>query len=431
MRVLILATDIFTRGGIARYTSTLASSLGKLLGPENVDVLCFFDWGNTGESPSDFRVLGMVSSRQGAGVGSRLQFLAKALRAGASGYDLVIANHVALAPVAALLKLAFGIPYWVACHSIEIWWGTTRARHASLKKADLILPISRYTADVIQHRKGIDRQRVKVLYNAIPEELAQELVRDTKPPTQAKEASSPTNTKLALVGVPASTPTSTKPALVGGPAGMGHSTTPMLLSVCALVRGNEFKGIDTVIEALPRVLQSVPDLQYVVVGEGEIRAKLERFAVKAGVAANVKFVGEVTDSELVELYRSCDAFVLPSRGQQLRGAIGGEGFGRVYVEAALAGKPVISSCAGGAAEAVLDGRTGFLVDPTSVDDVAEAVLALFTNRERAAAMGAAGRKWARQMFSQEALMESLQYLLRPYGFEQRARLQLVHAGGKR
>jgi phosphatidylinositol alpha-1,6-mannosyltransferase len=172
-------------------------------------------------------------------------------------------------------------------------------------------------------------------------------------------------------------------------------------------------------------------LQYVVVGEGEIRAKLEGFAVKAGVAANVEFAGEVTDSELVELYRSCDAFVLPSRGQQLRGSIGGEGFGRVYVEAALAGKPVIASCAGGAAEAVLDGKTGFLVHPTSVDDVAEAVLALFTDRERAAAMGAAGRKWARQMFSQETLTETLQYLLRPYGWEQAASPQLVRAGGER
>lgn len=63
MKVLVLATDIFTRGGIARYTSTLASSLGNLLGPENVDVLCFFDWGHAGEVPKEFRFLGEVSSR--------------------------------------------------------------------------------------------------------------------------------------------------------------------------------------------------------------------------------------------------------------------------------------------------------------------------------------------------------------------------------
>ncbi len=64
MKVLFSATDIFTRGGIARYTSTLASSLAAACSArENVDVLCFFDWGYSGELPSEFRVLGMVSGR--------------------------------------------------------------------------------------------------------------------------------------------------------------------------------------------------------------------------------------------------------------------------------------------------------------------------------------------------------------------------------
>ena len=389
MKVLILATDIFTRGGIARYTATLASSLGRLLDRENVDVLCFFDWGHDGETPEGFRLLGTVSGRKRSDVLSRLRFLGKAARAGAGGYDLVIANHVALAPVAAMLKRAFGTPYWVACHSIEIWWGTTRVRHAALKKADLILPVSRYTADIVEHMKDIDSARVRVLYNAIPEALTQ--------------------------------------ALVSGGAQPAKTSAPMLLSVCALVRGNQFKGIDTVIEALPLVLERIPDLQYVVVGEGEIRPKLEAFAAKAGVAANVRFAGEVSDAELVELYRQCDVFALPSRGQELRGAIGGEGFGRVYVEAALAARPVVGSCAGGAREAVLDGKTGYLVEPGSVDDLAEAVLALLNDRERAAAMGAAGRKWALENFSQQALTEALGELLRPYGLERHAGPELIAA----
>ncbi len=380
MKVLILATDIFTRGGIARYTSTLASSLGNLLGPENVDVLCFFDWGHAGEVPQDFRLLGTVSSRNHATLLSRLKFLARAWRAGARGYDLVIANHVALAPIAALLNRMFGTPYWVACHSIEIWWGTTRARHAALKRADLILPVSRYTAEIVRQMSGIENSRVKVLYNAIPESLRQALTANRSERRQSRRG-------------------------------------PLLLSVCTLVRGNEFKGIDTVIEALPRILEAAPDLQYVVVGEGEIRCRLESFAVKAGVAANVTFAGEIPDSELVELYRTCDVFVLPSRGQELRGAIGGEGFGRVYVEAALAGKPVIVSSCGGGPEAVQDGKTGLCVDPTSVDDVADAIIALVTNAESAAAMGIAGRKWTMQMFSQQALTASLQQLLQAYGFQ--------------
>ena len=66
-----------------------------------------------------------------------------------------------------------------------------------------------------------------------------------------------------------------------------------------------------------------------------------------GVAGNVMFTGCTLDNELAELYRACDAFVLPSRGQERQGVVGGEGFGRVYVEAALAGKPVVGSRSGG------------------------------------------------------------------------------------
>jgi glycosyltransferase involved in cell wall biosynthesis len=398
MKVLILATDVFSRGGIARYTSTLASSLASMLGPENVDVLCFFDWGYSGELPSEFRVLGTVSGRGRAGVLSRLNFLFKAARFGTRGYDLVIANHVALAPVAALMKLAFRTPYWVACHSVEVWWGTSRLRHAALKNADLILPVSRYTADAVQKMAGIRSSRVKVVYNAIPNSFAKLLL--------SEEPVGPSIGKLKRGGF-------------------------LLLSVCSLVRGNEFKGVDTIIRALPKILKTQPDLRYVVVGEGEIRTGLENIAVEMGVAGNVTFLGEIPDSELAELYRLCDAFVLPSRGQERLGIVGGEGFGRVYVEAALAGKPVVGSLSGGAAEAVLHGKTGFLVNPDSSDEVAEAVVAILEDPRLAAAMGSVGREWALDTFSEEALSRSLKELLRPYGIENERLPKLVHASGQR
>ena len=395
MRVLILATDIFTRGGIARYTSTLASSLGGMLGPANVDVLCFFDWGNPEVVPSEFHVTGMVSSRGRAGVLSRLKFMFKAAAAGARGYDLVVANHVALAPVAALMKLAFRTPYWVACHSVEIWWGTSGLRHAALKNADLILPVSRYTADVVQKMDGIESSRVKVVYNAIPDSFANLLASEQKPGDVVRS--------LKLAG-------------------------PLLLSVCTLVRGNEFKGVDTVIRALRTILAKHPDLQYVVVGEGEIRPSLERLAVETGVAQNVAFLGEIPDSDLAELYRRCDVFALPSRGQEQRGEVGGEGFGRVYVEAALAGKPVVGSLSGGASEAVIHGKTGLLVNPASSEDVAQAVLAILDSPELAASMGFAGRRWSIDTFSEAALSKSLAELLRPYGIEAEKLRKLAHAG---
>jgi glycosyltransferase involved in cell wall biosynthesis len=390
MKILILATDIFSRGGIAKYTWTLASTLGGLLGAENVDVLCFFDWGYQGQSPHDFGVKGMVSSRPRASVWAQLRFLFEVAKAGMRGYDLVIVNHVALAPVAAMIKLVFGTPCWVSCHSVEIWWGTSRLRYAALRHADLILPVSRYTANVVQKMKGIQSSQVKVVYNTVPDSFSELLIPQGVP-------------RLPGAG-------------------------PMLLSVCSLVNGNEFKGVDTVIRALPRLLKAVPDLRYVVVGDGELRPMLQALAAEVRVAENVKFMGEVSDAELAEQYRTCDVFVLPSRGQQEHGVTGGEGFGRVYVEAALAGKPVVGSRSGGAAEAILHGKTGFGVDPDSVEDVAESILTLLRHPQLAAEMGSAGRAWGLATFSQDALSASLRDLLRPYGFANEGARILAHAG---
>ncbi|MFZ3262799.1 MAG: glycosyltransferase family 4 protein [Terriglobales bacterium] len=396
MKVLILATDIFTRGGIARYTATLATSLGRMLRPENVDVLCFFDWGYEGQQSSEFSLIGTGSRGARAGALSRLRFMFSAARAGVKGYDLVIANHIALAPVAAMMRMAFGTPYWVACHCIEVWWGTSPWRHAALKRADMILPVSLYTADVVKKMDGIRSSQVRVVYNAIPNSFA-ELLR----------APGPSNDCTAK---------------------LKHGSK-VLLSVCSLAEKNEFKGVDTVIRALPTVLKALPDVRYVVVGEGELRGKLASLTTETGVAENVRFAGEVSDAELAELYRGCDVFVLPSRGQGREGVEGGEGFGRVYLEAALAGKPVVGSRCGGASEAVLHGETGLVVNPDSSDDVAGALLAILEDPERAARMGAAGKTWVLDTFSEDALSRSLRELLWSYGFKNESMLKLARAGG--
>lgn len=383
MKILILATDVFTHGGIARYTSALGSALGGMIGAEHVDVLSFFDWGGQDSRPTEFRFLGAVSDRQRAGIFSRLHFLLKIGSLSPGKYDLVIANHVALAPVAALIKLIFGTPYWVVCHSVEVWWGTSRVRHAALKKADLILPVSRYTADTICSMSDIPDSRVKLLYNAIPASFSRLL-----------ESSELDSTPI--------------PMLKNG--------GPVLLSVCSLAPENEFKGVDTVIRALPEILQMVPKARYAVVGAGALRAKLEELAYATGVAESVCLLGEVSDIELAALYRACDLFVLPSRGQEKCGQDGGEGFGRVYIEAALAGKPVIGSQFGGAAEAVVPGRTGLLVNPQSIAEVSGAALTLLKDPELAASLGSEGRKWARELFSEDALRRSLAGLLQIQGF---------------
>jgi phosphatidylinositol alpha-1,6-mannosyltransferase len=351
-----------------------------LLGPDNVHVLALLDWGSPAEAPKGLRVVATLGNR--VGWASKIRYALKAWELGQRRYDLLIASHASVAPVAAMIKFLFGTPFWVACHSVEVWRGVPRLELAALRRAALLLPISQFTAESLWKVSGIDPWKTCILHNAVPSEFAALLMSPDGP---------------------------------AAPAPTRSENQPVLLSVCTLVKGNQFKGVDTVIRALPQILAAAPGLQYVVVGGGDYRLDLERLAAETGVAGHVTFVGAVTDAQLAALYRSCEVFILPSRPQQQGGYWGGEGFGRVYVEAALAGKPVVGSRTGGAAEAVLDGKTGFLVDPLSIDEVAHAVIRLVGDAELTASMGAAGRKWALENFTQRALSRAVEELLRLTG----------------
>ena len=107
-----------------------------------------------------------------------------------------------------------------------------------------------------------------------------------------------------------------------------------------------------------------------------------------------------------------------SRAAARNGNWEGEGFGRVYVEAALAAKPIVGSLGGGAAEAVLPEKTGLLVEPSSAEQIASAIIRLLESPAAAIEMGQAGRKWARENFTEDALRRSLGGLLRASGLEE-------------
>lgn len=138
------------------------------------------------------------------------------------------------------------------------------------------------------------------------------------------------------------------------------------------------KGLDTVIRALPQILEQAPDAHYVVVGGGDYRTILEHIAEETGVADHVTFAGRVAEEELVDYYRLCDMFAMPNRDMPDGDT---EGFGLVFLEANACGKPVVGGRAGGAVEAVRDGENGLLVDGWSIDDVAEAISRLLTDAE--------------------------------------------------
>lgn len=171
-----------------------------------------------------------------------------------------------------------------------------------------------------------------------------------------------------------------------------------------------YKGHDKVMEALPSVLERVPELRWVVLGEGRRRTELERRAAELGVAHAVNFRGAVDDSEKEHWLGVADAFVMPARYP--RGEVAGEGFAMVYLEAAVWGVPSIAGNIGGPKEAVLDRETGLLVDPESVDDIASAIIELATDSKLAQTLGERARNRAENDFTWENVASKLETVLR-------------------
>jgi glycosyltransferase involved in cell wall biosynthesis len=159
------------------------------------------------------------------------------------------------------------------------------------------------------------------------------------------------------------------------------------------------KGYRELVQAAELVLNHVPNAQFWCCGEGPLRKEIEEQARQAGIADRFRLLGFRRD--VPDLMRAVDVMCLPSHR---------EPFGLVYVEAALAEKPVIACDAGGAPEIVDDGETGLLVRPQNVPDLVEAILTTLDNHSRAAAMGRRARGLALERFTWSNYLERLRQL---------------------
>ena len=120
----------------------------------------------------------------------------------------------------------------------------------------------------------------------------------------------------------------------------------------------------------------------------------------------VMFTGEVSDQVRSLLLHACDVFVMPNRDiKRPEGVMATEGFGIVFLEASACAKPVIAGRAGGAPEVVMDGQTGFLVDPENPKELMDVILRLWSDRELAVRLGLEGKQRVEREFTWEKLTE--------------------------
>jgi glycosyltransferase involved in cell wall biosynthesis len=185
-------------------------------------------------------------------------------------------------------------------------------------------------------------------------------------------------------------------------SGAVQKASRILLTVARLAASERHKGIETVIEALPRVLRVVPDVRYVVVGDGDDRSRLERFAAEKCVREHVHFKGVLAEKELARHYAECDVFVMPSCQ---------EGFGVVFLEAMAYGKPVIGGDHGGTPDIIRDGVNGFLVEYGDVEALADRIIRLLTDHDLRQRMGDVGRRMVMENYRFEHFSQRLTKLL--------------------
>lgn len=166
---------------------------------------------------------------------------------------------------------------------------------------------------------------------------------------------------------------------------------PVVSIVANLIR---YKGHPDFLEAWKRVLQAQPRAVALLVGEGPMRGELEASARRLGIEETIRFLGRRMD--VPELLSITDVVVQPSLE---------EGFCNAILEAMAAGKPVVATAVGGNPEAVADGETGVLVPPKDPESLAQGILALMKEPERARKMGLAGRARVEREFGLQAMVE--------------------------
>lgn len=171
-------------------------------------------------------------------------------------------------------------------------------------------------------------------------------------------------------------------------AELGLAEKKVLVSVGRLVHR---KGHDTLVEALPLILEEIPDAHLMFVGEGPRKKFMQQRAEKLGISSHITFIGRIHYQDLPKYICVGDIFAMPSRSRLAGLEV--EGLGIVYLEASACGLPVLGGQSGGAPDAVIDGQTGLVVDGTSPEAVASAAVYLLQNEAVALELGMRGRQW--------------------------------------
>lgn len=325
-RALVLVTDAFGgKGGIAKFNRDFLTSMASMRDCADVVALPRLIQTNIEELPSRLRYL----TRAARG---KLAYAWLALSQVLRGhFDLIVCGHINISPLAVTLAKIARAKSILVVHGIDAW----KPHHSvlvrkGLRQFDLVVGVSQTTLDRLCGWSGIDPAATRVLPNCVD---------------LSRYGPGPKSSSLVRK--------------------LGVEGRTVLLTVGRLSAQERHKGFDEVLEALPTLAKKVPDVMYVICGEGPDRSRLEEKAAVLGVRDRVVFAGFIPEAAKADYYRLADAFVMPSRG---------EGFGIVLLEAMACGIPVMGSLKDGSREALIGGELGVLVNPDNPSEVIDGIV---------------------------------------------------------
>jgi glycosyltransferase involved in cell wall biosynthesis len=328
MKVLLLAPALFTGdGGIPRILALYSRALADLA--PHVKGVRFVALNDLIADDRDLRrYTGANLEAWSCCSGSKRRFIRESFRLSA-GCDHIICGHIGQLPVAlALSLLRPGLTYDLVAHGIEVWRRPSLFQRLALRRVRRVLCVSEFTRFRMEEVARVPSSRMTIVHNGLD----------------------------VFFEIPTKAPTATEP--------------PTALCVSRLSQSDAYKGVDTLIEAMPAVLVRRPDFRLRIIGQGDDRARLAALISKLGLGHAVTLSGYVSDKELQQALRDCRMLTLPSRS---------EGFGLVYLEAMAQGKPCLGARAGGAPE-VITPETGLLVEYGDRPAIAEAMLEMLEQK---------------------------------------------------
>jgi glycosyltransferase involved in cell wall biosynthesis len=248
-----------------------------------------------------------------------------------SAYDLVYCGHINLMPLAVLMARIRRVPIILTIYGIDAWLPPKRmiTRWFS-RKADYIFSISELTAKRFLDWSCCEPTKYELMPNAIHRE-----------DFGIKEKNKTLEKKLGVSG------------------------RKIIMTLGRMSTTERYKGFDEVLEILPRIRQTIPNILYLAAGDGDDRPRLEAKAKCLGVSDQVLFSGRIPESEKTDIYNLADAYVMPSSG---------EGLGFVVCEALACGLPIVASKIDGTFEAIRDGQLGTAVNPNNPEELYEGIL---------------------------------------------------------